>query len=86
MRFLPKDERVVLLEIIDNGIGFDVAAVASSYESRGSLGMVNLQERADLISGLLQLDSVVGKGTRIRVYIPLNREAIDLLQRGKEVQ
>jgi signal transduction histidine kinase len=86
LRFLPKDERVVLLEIIDNGIGFDVAAVASSYESRGSLGMVNLQERADLISGLLQLDSVVGKGTRIRVYIPLNREAIDLLQRGKEVQ
>ena len=86
LRFLPKDERVVLLEIIDNGIGFDVEAVNSTYESRGSLGMINLQERADLINGLLQLESIVGKGTRIRVYIPLNREAVDLLQRGNKVQ
>jgi signal transduction histidine kinase len=85
LKFVPKDERVALLEIIDNGTGFDVEAVTSSYETRGSLGMVNLRERADLINGLLRLDSVVGKGTRIRVYIPLNREAADLLQRGKTV-
>ena len=86
LKFIPKDERVALLEIVDNGVGFDVDAVTSSYETRGSLGLVNLQERADLINGLLRLDSVVGKGTRIRVYIPLNREAADLLQRGKTVK
>jgi signal transduction histidine kinase len=45
--------------------------------------MVNLQERADLINGLLNIESVPGKGTRIQVLIPLSEAASDLLQRGK---
>jgi signal transduction histidine kinase len=58
----------------------------SDYEKRGSLGMVNLQERAELINGLLNLDSVAGKGTRVRVLIPLTEKAADLLQRGKVIR
>lgn|GEM_PF-172617 len=79
----PGDERdIVLLEIIDNGCGFDVQSVMSSYERRGSLGMVNLQERAELVDGLLKIDSVPGKGTRVRVFLPLTDEAADRLHRG----
>ncbi len=74
---------VALLEIEDNGTGFDLAAIQSSYDRRGSLGMVNLRERADLISGLLQINSHPGQGTRVTVYIPLTEEAADELQRGQ---
>jgi signal transduction histidine kinase len=79
----PSCEDIVELNIIDNGIGFNVREVLGSYEKRGSLGMVNLQERADLINGVLDIDSVPGKGTRVRVRIPLSDQAADLLQRGQ---
>ncbi len=83
LQFFPKQPELAMLEIIDNGVGFNVKEVMDSYEKRGSLGMINLQERADLVNGLLNIDSALGKGTRVRVLIPLTEKAADLLQRGK---
>ncbi len=83
LRSIPQDADILLLEIADNGVGFDVSSVTNSYEKRGSLGMVNLRERTDLINGLLHLDSEPGKGTRIRIFIPLSDAAIDRLQRSR---
>jgi len=74
---------IALLEIEDDGGGFDVAAVNKSYDKRGSLGMVNLRERTELVNGLLNIDSAPGKGTRIQVYIPLSEEAADRLHHAK---
>jgi signal transduction histidine kinase len=82
LKFLPKNKELSFLEIADNGVGFDVEEVNDSYGQRGSLGMINLQERTDLINGLLRIDSVPGKGTRIQVAIPLTDRASDRLQRG----
>ena len=70
------------MEIIDNGVGFDLQAVTSNYEQRGSLGMINLQERSEMINGLLEVESKPGVGTRVRVLIPLTEEATDRLSRG----
>jgi len=81
LRYL--DHSLALLEIIDNGGGFDVKAVTKNYEKRGSLGMVNLDERTELINGLLHIDSVPGKGTNVQVFIPFTEEAADRLHRAK---
>ena len=86
MHTIPQDANIALLEIIDNGQGFNVQEVLGSYDQRGSLGMINLRERSDLINGLLRIDSAPGKGTRIQVFIPLTEEAADRLQRGKVAQ
>ena len=77
------ENEIALLEIEDDGIGFDVSAVNKSYDKRGSLGMVNLRERSELVTGLLNVDSAPGKGTRIQVYIPLSEEAADRLHHAK---
>ena len=82
VRLKPLDEDVTLLEIEDDGVGFNLGAVDASYEQRGSLGMVNMRERAELINGILHIDSAEGKGTRIQVVIPLSEEASDRLRRG----
>jgi len=74
---------IALLEIEDDGLGFDVAAVHKTYDKRGSLGMVNLRERTELVNGLLNIDSAHGKGTRIQVYIPLSEDAADSLHHAK---
>jgi signal transduction histidine kinase len=84
VRLKPIQGNLALLEIEDNGVGFDVGAVESSYDNRGSLGMVNMRERTDLVNGLLQVESTPGKGTRIRVLIPLNEEASDRIRRGMQ--
>jgi len=75
------DAGIALLEIADNGMGFDVKAVTQAYDKRASssLGMVNLRERAELVNGLFQLDSAPGQGTKVQVYIPLNEDAADRL-------
>ena len=83
VRFRSFETGIALLEIEDDGLGFDVEAVNKSYDKRGSLGMVNLRERAELVNGLLNIDSAPGKGTRIQVYIPLTEEAADRLHHAK---
>ena len=74
---------VAVLEIEDDGIGFDVASVNKAYEKRSSLGMVNLRERAELVNGLLNIQSAPGKGTKVSVYLPLTEEAADRLHHAK---
>jgi signal transduction histidine kinase len=59
------------LEIQDDGVGFNVGAVDADYDRRGSLGMVNMRERAEMLSGTVKIDSAEGKGTRITVLVPL---------------
>jgi signal transduction histidine kinase len=76
---------IATLEIHDDGVGFDVEAIDATYESRGSLGLINMRERTELINGLFDIDSAAGKGTRIQVIIPLTEEATDQLHRGGKV-
>ena len=83
VRLRPFEKDIALLEIEDDGLGFDVDAVNKSYDQRGSLGMVNLRERTELVNGLLNLDSAPGKGTRVQVYLPLTEEAADRLHHAK---
>lgn len=83
---LAKHPDIALLEISDNGIGFDVEEVNKSYDKRGSLGMINLHERAELVNGILNIHSVPGKGTKIQVFIPLSEEAADVLHSAREAK
>ncbi len=87
VRLRQMETGIALLEIQDNGVGFDVSAMSQAYDKRAnsSLGMVNLRERSELVNGLLQIDSAPGKGTKIQVYIPLTEDAADRIHhpRGK---
>ena len=67
---------------MDNGVGFDIKEMTEAYLKRAnsSLGMVNLRERAEMIGGILQMDSAPGKGTKVQVYIPLTEEAADRMR------
>jgi signal transduction histidine kinase len=75
-------EGLSLLEVEDDGVGFDVNSIGVTYETRGSLGMINLRERTELVNGVLRIDSAPGRGTRVQVVIPLTEEAADRIRRG----
>jgi signal transduction histidine kinase len=83
VRLKELDPGMALLEVQDDGIGFDVNVMNKNYDKRGSLGMVNLRERTELVNGLLNVQSQHGKGTFIQVYIPLTEEAADRLHHAR---
>ena len=72
-----------LLEIEDDGVGFDVHSVDMFYDNRGSLGLFTLKERTELINSVLQINSSPGKGTKIQVFVPFNDEGVERLWQGK---
>lgn len=62
---LKKQPGKIVLQINDNGIGFDLA----SAEHHGGLGLKGMRERAEQISGELRINS--GEyGTQVRVEVP----------------
>jgi len=58
------------IQVRDNGQGFDVNNVLKSYENRGSLGLLNMRERAATIGGQLTIQSAPGQGTLVTLQIP----------------
>ncbi len=63
---------VMVMEISDDGRGFDVqTALDEARQREGHLGLLNLFERAALVEGQLDIQSQPGNGTRTTLLIPL---------------
>jgi signal transduction histidine kinase len=71
---LLAQEGNLFVEVKDNGIGFDLESTKASYDQRSSLGLINMTERAQEIGGRSILESEPGKGTRLRLQVPFERE------------
>lgn len=63
---LVKRDDLVILRIVDDGIGFEVNEMKA-----GSYGMQNMHERAVEVGGTLKVISVKDKGTRLEVKVPV---------------
>lgn len=61
----------LLTEISDDGSGFNPADLDKNRRENASLGIANMRERALLLNGQFQIHSRPGRGTVIRVKIPL---------------
>lgn len=61
--------RDVVMVIEDDGSGFD----PTTARGRGGLGFVSMEERVRLVNGRLSINSNPGKGTSVKVTIPLGR-------------
>lgn len=73
---LRSEDGAVVAEVEDDGSGFDPERIVR--EGRGGLGLLGMEERASLVGGQLDVESVPSEGTRVRITVPLtNREADD---------
>jgi len=57
----------VILNVADNGKGFDEAET----KSKNTLGLIGMKERAMMFGGNLTIESSIGKGTTVRLLLPL---------------
>jgi len=67
----------VVLEVTDDGAGFDVPSVASGGQATGAVrptgfGLSGMRERAELLGGRLELVSSAGRGTTVRLVLPIS--------------
>lgn len=57
-----------ILEVFDNGVGFDLKAV-----ERGSLGLTGMRERSLTLGGPVVIFSHPGQGTTVQAFIPRHK-------------
>lgn len=70
VRLRAEGDRFVVLEVEDDGVGFDVDRLLAEYHTRESLGMTSMKERCALAGGRMRIRSDAGKGTAVRFTFP----------------
>lgn len=69
LEFLQKEMR---LYIIDDGKGFNVEDLKVRKEDINSgFGLYSMRERVELLNGNFEINSAIGKGTRLNITVPL---------------
>ena len=66
------DDSWAILQIQDDGLGFDPESMLEvGDEQLPGWGLIGVQERLSLIGGDVQIRSEPGKGTTLRVRVPV---------------
>ncbi|KUO61759.1 MAG: histidine kinase [Gracilibacter sp. BRH_c7a] len=64
------NENELIISVKDDGIGFDV--IKTIKEGKESFGLLGMKERAELISGNLEIDSKRNEGTTIQLKLSIS--------------
>lgn len=60
------DENMLQIDVLDQGAGFDPSAL-----SKKGFGLWRVRSRLELVGGRLEINSSVGKGSRLSIMMPL---------------
>lgn len=75
---LTFDGQHAVLEIADNGTGFNIEELLAHPPQNGrGLGLLGMRERAELLHGNFEVAAASGTGTRIRVELPIEQFSRD---------
>jgi signal transduction histidine kinase len=75
---LEVGNQTLRVEIQDDGIGFERDATLEAARRKGSLGLVGMFERAEILGGDLKIESKPDGGASINCRIPLGAEKVDV--------
>ena len=70
---LTYEPEEIRLDVVDNGVGFDVAAQANKPAGLGHLGLDAMRSRAAELGGELTIESAPGGPTALSVAVPVDR-------------
>ena len=63
---LERRDDAILVIVEDDGIGFD----ATLTSDNDHLGLIGIRERAEMLGGILTIESIIGSGTTLVVEVP----------------
>lgn len=61
----------LLVEVDDNGCGFETGSTESYMDRNGCFGLFSIQERLGYLDGKFELESCCGMGTRAKIIVPI---------------
>jgi PAS domain S-box-containing protein len=64
---INKCDNEICFEVIDSGKGFDLVEYASKPKG---FGLFNIRERIESIQGRFEIESEIGRGTKVKIFIP----------------
>lgn len=67
----------LIIGVIDEGVGFDVGALATADDRQG-FGLYSVRERLALFGGRLEIESAPNQGTQATIIVPLERIGVSL--------
>lgn len=62
----------LIVDVSDNGKGFDLSGEDIGFDTE-HLGIRSMKERAKLLKGNILIDSRPGKGTTVKLVVPINK-------------
>lgn len=68
---LQSTDKTLDICVVDDGRGFDTSKALAKSASQGSLGLINMYERAEIVQGKLVFSSQEGKGATVQLVLPL---------------
>ncbi len=71
---LSRSEWLIMLEINDDGKGFNPAEGSIRKDPYHGFGLVGMRDRTDMLGGTFRLESACGQGTTITITIPRNEK------------
>jgi len=74
---LNKSRDHISILISDNGKGFNMGKVNESKDKYG-FGLKGINERLKLFNGRMEIESTLGKGTAVKLFVPIRKGLITL--------
>jgi signal transduction histidine kinase len=72
LSILKQSDKFIIIEITDNGVGFQ------NVKFPQGIGLIGMRERVESINGIIDFDSASGKGTCVKITLPLNESDTSL--------
>lgn len=68
---MKRNEAAAEIVVRDDGVGFRVGKTLRAAADRGKFGLIGMAERAQLLGAELVLDAQPGRGTQVRLRMPI---------------
>jgi len=83
---LVREDDQATMTLTDDGRGFDPAMVTAAPDQSRGLGLAGMQERASLAGGQVTVESAPGRGTTVRVVMPLSPTVEETTRAGEQAR
>ena len=67
INLIERDNNQLIIQIIDDGIGFDV----KKGRSKNGLGLSHIEARIKVMKGVFNINSKIGEGTSVFISVPI---------------
>jgi NarL family two-component system sensor histidine kinase LiaS len=72
--FIAKEGPYMFIRVMDDGVGFDTSEPGTRTGKSSGYGLFSIRERLSSLGGHLEVKSRPGKGTRVSITVPLERQ------------